>query len=77
MTYEELEAKCWKLEHENNKLRELAESDVLLLEELTDRYIEAERFIIELQRLSVWDRVFNLWFKCQDFIISRINKYDF
>lgn len=77
MSYEELEAKCLKLEFDNEKLRELAVKDFESISELTDRYIEAEKWIVGLQDMSLFKRIFFIADEVQTFLTSRLIKYDF
>lgn len=41
MTYEELEAKCWKLEHENKQLRKELKELKLLFDKLMNLFYDA------------------------------------
>jgi len=63
MTYEELEAKCWKLEHENRQLIE--------------RYIESEQYPISILNRNPFALFFYIKDEIRDFLASRLTKYKF
>lgn len=64
----------------NNNYQELQAENARLTEQvcsLTQRYIEAERFIMETQDRSVIDRIFLLPDEIREFLRQRLIKYTY